>query len=183
MGCYNSKSKEEHVEHLHVVLQRLRGHKSFAKFSKCEFWLDSVPFLGHVVSAEGISVDPSKVQDVLNWKPPKTVHQVRSFLGLVGYYRRFIPNFSQLTKPITNLLKNDVKFKWSPQCQEAFLKLRKLLTTAPVLAQPNIIQSFDVYCDASGIGLGYVLMQNGRVIAYASRQLRKHEEHYPTHDL
>ena len=178
-----SKSEEDHAEHLRIVLQRLREHKLFAKFSKCEFWLNSVPFLGHVVSAGGISVDPSKVQDVLNWEPPKTVSQVRSFLGLAGYYRRFIPNFSQLSKPITKLLKNDTKFEWDKHCNQAFQKLKELLTTAPVLAQPDITKPFDVYCDASGTGLGCVLMQEGRVIAYASRQLRKHEEHYPTHDL
>ena len=102
---------------------------------------------------------------------------------MAGYYRRFIPNFSQVSKPITNLLKSNSKFEWNNHCEEAFQKLKQLLTTAPVLAQPDITQPFDVYCDASGIGLGCVLMQNGRVIAYASRQLRKHGEHYPTHDL
>jgi hypothetical protein len=111
------------------------------------------------------------------------VHQVRSFLGLAGYYHRFIPDFSKIVKPITGLLKNDVKFDWSSKCNEAFEQLKVLLTTAPVLAQPDIEKSFDVYCDASGSGLGCVLMQEGRVIAYASRQQHRHEEHYPTHDL
>jgi hypothetical protein len=101
----------------------------------------------------------------------------------VGYYHRFIPNFSKIAKPMTQLLEKDVKFKWSPQCEEAFLTLKKLLTTAHVLAQPDIEKSFDVYCDASGTGIGGVLMQDGRAIAYASRQLRCHEEYYPTHDL
>jgi hypothetical protein len=111
------------------------------------------------------------------------VHQVRSFLGLASYYRRFIPDFSKLVKPITSLLKNDIKFNWSSRCNEAFEQLKVLLTTAPVLAQPDSEKPFDVYCDASGSGLGCVLMQDGRVIAYASRQLCRHEEHYPTHDL
>jgi hypothetical protein len=111
------------------------------------------------------------------------VHQVRSFLGLAGYYRRFISDFSKIVKPITELLKNDVKFGWSPKCNEAFEQLKILLTTAPILAQLDIEKPYDVYCDASGIGLGCVLMQEGQVIAYASRQLRWHEEHYPTHDL
>jgi hypothetical protein len=119
----------------------------------------------------------------LEWKPPTTVHQVRSFLGLAGYYRRFIPDFSKLVKPITSLLKNYIKFNWSSKCNEAFEQLKVLLTTASVLAQPDIEKPFDVYCDASGSGIGCVLMQEGRVIAYASRQLRRHEEHYPTHDL
>ena len=131
----------------------------------------------------GIAVDPSKIKAILEWKPPTTVHQVRSFLGLAGYYRRFIPDFSKLVKPITSLLKNDIKFNWSSKCNEAFEQLKTLLTTAPVLAQPDITKPFVVYCDASGSGLGCVLMQEGRVIAYASRQLHRHEEHYPTHDL
>jgi len=130
-----------------------------------------------------VSVDPSKVEEILNWKPPTTVHQVRSFMGMAGYYRRFIPDFSRIAKPITNLLKTQVKFVWSPECETAFQTLKRCLTTAPVLAQPDIEKPFDVYCDASGTGLGCVLMQEGRVIAYASRQLRPHEENYPTHDL
>jgi hypothetical protein len=142
-----------------------------------------VSFLGHVISSEGIAVDPSKVRDVLDWEPPKSVHQVRSFLGLVGYYRRFIPNFSKISKPITELLKKDTKYVWSKECDDAFQTLKKLLTTSPVLARCDIAKPFDIYCDASGIGLGCVLMQEGRVISYSSRQLRHHKEHYPTHDL
>jgi hypothetical protein len=178
-----SKSKEEHAYHLSIVLTRLREHQLYAKFSKCEFWLDKIQILGHVLSAEGVAVDPSMVKDIVDWKPPTTVHQVRSFLGMAGYYRRFIPDFSRIAKPITELLKNHVKFVWSLECDKAFEKLKKLLTTSPVLAQPDIAKPFDVYCDASGIGIGCVLMQEGRVIAYASRQLKHHEENYPTHDL
>jgi hypothetical protein len=109
--------------------------------------------------------------------------QIRSFLRLAGYYRRFIPNFSKIAKPMTKLLEKEAKFEWSPQCEEAFLTLKQLLTTAPVLAQPDIEKTFDVYCDASGTGIGGVLMQDGRAIAYTLRQLQLHEEHYPTHDL
>jgi hypothetical protein len=178
-----SKNEEEHAQHLRIVLMRLMQHQLYAKFSKCVFWLKEIQFLGHVLSAKGIAVDTSKVKDILEWKPPTTVHQVRSFLGMAGYYRRFIPDFSKLVKPITSLLKNDTKFNWSSKCNEAFEQLKVLLTTAPVLAEPDIEKPFDVYCDASGSGLGCVLMQEGRVIAYASRQLRRHEEHYPTHDL
>jgi hypothetical protein len=128
-----SKNEEEHAEHLRIVLQCLRDHKLYAKFSKCEFLLDSVNFLGHTISEEGISVDPSKVQYVMDWKPPKTVHQIRSFLGLVGYYRRFIPDFSRIAKPMTQLLKKGVKFVRSEDCEKAFHTLRQHLTTAPVL--------------------------------------------------
>jgi hypothetical protein len=178
-----SKNEEEHALHLRIILTRLREHQLYAKFSKCAFWLEEIQFLGHMLSANGIAVDPSKVKDILEWKPPTTLHQVRSFLRLAGYYRRFILDFSKLVKPITSLLKNDTKFNWSSRCSEAFEQLKVLLTTAPVLAQPDIENPFDVYCDASGSGLGCVLMQEGRVVAYASRQLRRHEEHYPTHDL
>jgi hypothetical protein len=115
-----SKNDREHVEHLRIVLQRLRDHKLYAEFSKCEFWLDSVKFLGHTISKEGIFVDPSKVQEMMDWKPPKFVHQIRSFLRLAGYYRRFILNFSRITKPMTKLLKKGVKFVWSKTYEKAF---------------------------------------------------------------
>ena len=105
-----SKTEEEHARHLHIVLQRLREHQLYAKFNKCDFWLKEVPFLGHVISAEGISVDPSKVQDVLDWEAPTSVPEIRSFLGLDGYYRRFIPEFSKIAKLMTELLKKGVKF-------------------------------------------------------------------------
>jgi hypothetical protein len=178
-----SKNEEEKAKHLRIVLTCLREHQLYAKFSKCAFWWEEIQFLGHVLSAKGIAVDPSKVKDILEWNSPTTVHQVWSFLGLAGYYRRFILDFSKIVKPITGLLKNGTKIDWSSKCNEAFEQLKVLLTTAPVLAQPDIEKPFDVYCDASGSGLGCVLMQEGRVIAYASRQLRRHEEHYPTHDL
>jgi hypothetical protein len=107
-----------------------------------------------VVSPEGIAVDPNKVKEVLHLKPPTSVSEVRNFLGLDSYYRRFIPNFSKITKPITKLLKKENKYVWSGACDEAFKNLKKLLTTSPVLAQPDTDKPFDVYCDASGTGLG-----------------------------
>jgi hypothetical protein len=139
--------------------------------------------LGHAVSHEGIVVDPSKVKEVLEWKPPTTVSEVQSFLGLDGCYRRFILNFSKIAKPITEFFKKGNKYVWSEACDEAFKHLKKLLTTSLVLAQPDTMKSFNVYCDASGTSLGGVLMQEGQVISYSSRQLRRHEEHYPTRDL
>ena len=114
-----------------------------------------------MLSDEGISVDPSKVQEVMDWKAPTSVHEVRSFLGLAGYYRRFIPDFSKVAKPMTRLLQKDVKFVWNPECETAFCTLRTLLTSAPVLAQSDIEKPFDVFCDASGIILGCVLMLEG----------------------
>jgi hypothetical protein len=118
-----------------------------------------VPFLGHIISPDGITVDPGKVRDVLDWKPPMPVTQVCNFLGLAGYYRMFILNFSKISKPITELLKKGNKYVWSKDCDEAFKTLKKLLTTSPVLGQPDTSKPFDVYCDASGTGLGCVLMQ------------------------
>ncbi|WVZ70291.1 hypothetical protein U9M48_018968 [Paspalum notatum var. saurae] len=179
-----SKNEKEHEEHLRIVLTRLREHKLYAnKFSKCAFWLKEVSFLGHILSEKGVAVDPSKVKDVLNWKQPETVTEIRSFLGLAGYYRCFIKDFAKTAKPMTSLTKKNAKYVWSPNCEEAFQTLKKSLTSALVLAQPDVTKPFNVYCDASGNGLGCVLMQEGRVIAYASRQLRKHEVNYPTHDL
>jgi hypothetical protein len=128
-------------------------------------------------------VDPSKVSDVLKWEPPRIVAEFRSFLGLAGYYRRFIEGFSKIVKPLTSLLEKDREFKWTNACQASFEELKKRLTIAPVLVMPDLQKSFDIYCDASRQGLDCVLMQEGHVIAYASRQLRKHELNYPTHDL
>jgi hypothetical protein len=129
-----SKNLEDHAGHLHVVLQHLRDHHLYAKFSKCEFSLGTVKFLGHTISKDSIFVDPSKVQEVMDWKPPTSVHQICSFLGLAGYYHRFIPDFSWIAKPMTELLKKGVKFSWNEKCEEAFHTLRAHLTTAPVLA-------------------------------------------------
>jgi hypothetical protein len=132
------------------------------------FLAEGSSVFGHVISIEGIAVDLSKVQEVLDWKSPRSVTQIHSFLGLAGYYRRFIPSFSKIAKPMTQLLEKGAKFKWSPQCEEVFLTLKKLLTTTPVLSQPDIEKPFDVYCDASDTGIGGVLMQDGHAIAYAS---------------
>jgi hypothetical protein len=162
-----SKSKEEYAQHLRVILQWLRDHQLYTKFNKCAFWLKEVPFLGHIISVEGIAVVPGKVQEVLDWKSPRSVMQIHSFLGLAGYYHRFIPNFFKISNTMTKLLEKEVKFIWRPQCEEAFLTLNKLLTTTPVLAQPDIEKPFDVYYDASGTGIAGVLMQDGHAIAYA----------------
>jgi hypothetical protein len=163
-----SRSEEEHEGHLHLVLQKIRDHKLYAKLSKCVFWLKQVAFLGHVIWKGGISVDPSKVQDVLSWKAPTSVSDIRSFLGLGGYYRRFIKGFSKISKPMTELLEKDKQFEWTSTCEASFQELKKRLTTAPVLVIPDMEKSFFIYCDASGEGLGCVLMQDGRVVVYAS---------------
>ncbi|XP_014660198.1 uncharacterized protein LOC106804165 [Setaria italica] len=178
-----SKIAEEHKEHLRIVLERLRQHQLYTKFSKCELWMEEVAFLGHVLSTKGVAVDPAKIEVVTEWEQPCNMIEIRSFLGLAGYYRRFIENFSKKAKPMTELLKNNVKFVWSEACEKSFQELKSRLTTNPVLTLLDIKKDFVVYCDASKQGLGCVLMQEGKVVAYASRQLKKHEENYPTHDL
>jgi hypothetical protein len=178
-----SKDEEEHEKHLHLVLQKLWYHQLYAKMSKCEFWLKEVPFLGHVTSEGGLSIDPSKIKDVLSWNTPMSVSDICSFLRLAGYYRRFIEGFSKISKAMTELLGKGKKFEWSTKCEASFQELKKQLTTALVLVMPDMEKPFSIYCDASGQGLGCILMQDGHVVVYASRQLRKHEEHYLAHDL
>ncbi|KAL0546143.1 hypothetical protein IC582_016049 [Cucumis melo] len=149
-----SKTEAKHEEHLRMVLETLRASKLFEKFSKCEFWLEQVSFLGHVVSKAGGSVDPTKIETVTSWPRHSTISEVRSFLGLTDYYRRFVENFSRIATPLTQLTRKGAPFV----CLEQGLY-------------------------ASKKGLGCILMQQDKVVAYASRQLKSHEQNYPTHDL
>jgi hypothetical protein len=178
-----SKSLEEHEDHLRIVLQILRDKKLYAKLKKCEFWLNQVVFLGHVVSKDGITVDPSKIEAVVSWDRPTNVSEVRSFLGLAGYYRRFVEGFSRIAAPLTHLTRKNAKFEWKEECEKSFQELKQRLVTAPVLTIPSSSGDFVIYSDAFHKGLGCVLMQHGRVVAYASRQLKNYEQNYPTHDL
>ncbi|KAL4347811.1 hypothetical protein GQ457_17G010440 [Hibiscus cannabinus] len=178
-----SRTKEDHDKHLRLVLQTLLENQLYAKLSKCEFWIREVVFVGHVVSSEGIRVDPKKVEAIVNWNQPTSVTEIRSFLGLTGYYRRFVSGFSKVAAPLTKLLQKGVKYEWSDARQQAFEKLKEALINAPVLTQPVSGKEFVVYSDASYVGLGCVLMQEGRVVAYDSRQLKVHEKNYPTHDI
>ncbi|GJS40601.1 putative reverse transcriptase domain-containing protein [Tanacetum coccineum] len=171
-----SKSKEEHEEHLRTVLQILRQEKLYAKFSKCEFWLSKVAFLGHIVSAEGITMDPAKVEAITKWPRPTSVTEVRSFLGLAGYYRRFVEGFSRLALPLTKLMRKGEKFVWNEEREKSFEELKQRLVSSPILTLPSGSGGFQIYSDASKKGLGCVLMQHGKVIAYASRQILKHYE-------
>ena len=158
-------------------------HQLYAKFSKCEFWLTEVRFLGHVVSASGVSVDPEKVEAMISWERLKSIFEIHSFLGLAGYYKRFIEDFSRLEAPMTRLTRNEVKFYWDDRCEEAFQELKRRLTTAPILIVSDRGQGYTKYCDASRVGLGCILMQSGRVVAYGSLQLKNHEQNYPTHEM
>ncbi|KAL0544915.1 hypothetical protein IC582_020045 [Cucumis melo] len=145
--------------------------------------MNRVSFLGHVVSKAGVSVDPAKIEAVTSWTRPSTVSEVRSFLGLAGYYRGFVENFSRIATPLTQLTRKRAPFVWSKACEDIFQILKQKLVTAPVLTVPDGSGSFVIYSDASKKGLGCVLMQQGKVVAYASRQLKSHEQNYPTHDL
>ncbi|KAJ9539536.1 hypothetical protein OSB04_032269 [Centaurea solstitialis] len=178
-----SRDKKEHEQHLRLILELLKTEKLYAKFSKCEFWIREVHFLGHVVNEKGIHVDPAKVEAIKKWEVPKTPTEIRQFLGLAGYYRRFIANFSKIAQPLTTLTQKDKKFVWGEKQEEAFQTLKHKLCNAPILALPEGTDIFVVYCDASHQGLGCVLMQKDKVIAYASRQLKIHEKNYTTHDL
>ncbi|GJX35488.1 putative reverse transcriptase domain-containing protein [Tanacetum coccineum] len=176
--------REEDMKfHLGFGVGTVKEEKLYAKFSKCEFWLQEVHFLGHVVNQNGIHVDPSKIEAVKNWKTPTTPSEIRSFLGLAGYYRRFIANFSKIAKPLTSLTQKNQKYVWGVEQEEAFQTLKNNLCDAPILTLPDGVEDFVVYCDASNQGLGCVLMQRSKVIAYASRQLKTHEKNYTTHDL
>ncbi|KAJ0476776.1 putative nucleotidyltransferase, Ribonuclease H [Helianthus annuus] len=178
-----SKSKTEHAQHLRLVLELLQGNQLYAKFSKCEFWLEEVQFLGHIVNSQGIHVDPAKIEAVKSWITPKNPSEVRSFLGLAGKYRRFIEGFSKIDVPLTALTQKDKPFVWGTEQESAFQTLKHKLCNAPILTLPDGNNDFIVYCDASNLGRGCVLMQRDKVIAYASRQLKIHEKNYTTHDL
>ena len=136
-----------------------------------------------MATKDGIQVNPRKIEAVSEWPRPTTVTEIQSFLGLAGYYRRFVQDFSKIAAPMTRLTQKNVKFVWSDAFENSFQLLKEKLTTTPVLILPNGEDKFTVYCDASRVGLGYVLMQNGRVVAYALRQLKKHEQNYPIHYL
>ncbi|GKA64815.1 putative reverse transcriptase domain-containing protein [Tanacetum coccineum] len=177
------KNKQEHEEHLKLILELLKKEELYAKFSKCEFWIPKVQFLGHVIDSQGIHVDPAKIESIKDWASPKSPTEIRQFLGLAGYYRRFIEGFSKIAKPMTKLTQKKVKFVWGDKQEAAFQLLKKKLCSAPILALPEGSEDFIVYCDASIKGLGVVLMQREKVIAYASRQLKIHEKNYTTHDL
>ncbi|KAJ0874305.1 putative nucleotidyltransferase, Ribonuclease H [Helianthus annuus] len=178
-----SKSKEDHERHQRLILELLRKEQLYAKFSKCDFWIREVHFLGHIVNELGIHVDPAKIDAIRNWTAPKNPSEVRQFLGLAGYYRLFIQDFSKIAQPLTSLTQKNVAYFWGTKQEDAFQLLKQKLCSAPILSLPEGTEYFVVYCDASIQGLGCVLMQREKVIAYASRELKVHEKNYTTHDL
>ncbi|GJX17776.1 putative reverse transcriptase domain-containing protein, partial [Tanacetum coccineum] len=172
-----SRNKEEHANHLRIILELLQKEKFYAKFSKCDFWIHIVQFLGHLIDSQGLRVDPAKIEAVKNWTSPTTPTKVRQFLGLAGYYRRFIEGFSKIAKPLTKLTQKNKNYIWGEEQESAFQLLKQKLYEAPILALPEGNDDFVIYCD------GAVLMQRENIITYASRQLKPHEENYTTHDL
>ena len=131
-----SKSREEHADHLRIVLQTLVDHQLYAKLKKCDFWMEKVHFLGHVISAEGVSVDPAEIAAVVDWPKPTNITEVRSFLGLAWYYRRFVKDFSKIAVPLTQLLRKNHNFEWTEECEASFQELKQKLVTSPVLIIP-----------------------------------------------
>ncbi|GJZ32332.1 putative reverse transcriptase domain-containing protein [Tanacetum coccineum] len=178
-----SRNKEEHVDHLRIILELLKKEKLYSKFSKCDFWISIVQFLGHVIDSQGIHIDPAKIEAVKNWASPTTPTEVRQFLGLTGYYQRFIKDFSKIAKSLTELTQKNKKYIWGEDQDSTFQLLKQKLCEAPILALPEGNDDFVVDCDASHQGLRAVLMQREKVIAYASRQLKPNEENYTTYDL
>ena len=175
-----SKNEQEHLRDLRAVLQTLREEKLYLKKEKCHFLKEEVEFLGHIVSKDGIKVDPTKVAAVKDWPTPKDVSEVRSFLGLTNYFRKFIVGYASVVRPMTALLAKDAPYTWSPQCSAAFEAVKHALTSAPVLKLPDLNKPFVVVTDASDFCLGACLMQDGHPVAFESRKLIPAERNYHT---
>lgn len=181
-----SKNRKQHVIDLRRVLELLRKHQLFAKLSKCSFFQSEIEFLGHIISANGIKVDPSKVKAVNDWPAPKTPSELKSFLGLAAFYQKFVRNFSDICIPLTALLKKSVKFIWTDEQQRSFDMLKRALTSAPTLIIPDLNRSFVIHSDASGFAIGAVLQQDHghglQPVAFTSRKMKPAEINYPVHE-
>ena len=181
-----SKNMEEHKQHLKIVFEILRKNQLYASKKKCEFAKTDIEFLGHRVSSEGIHVDPSKTKTIENWPILQNVHEVRSFLGLCSYYRRFVHDFAKIASPLTDLLKKEKAFEWTQECQQAFDTLKHKLTTTPVLLVPNPDLPWTIATDASDQAIGAILLQDHgkglQPIAYESQELQPAELNYPVHE-
>lgn len=177
-----SPTLDQHTNHLKAVFEILQQHQLLLKRSKCSFAQEQLEYLGHIISASGVSTDPSKIQAVQDWPPPTHVKQVRQFLGLAGYYRKFIKNYGLISRTLTDLLKKHTQFQWTPQLQQCFEALKKALISAPVLSLADFSKEFTIETDASDKGIGAVLMQQGHPIAYLSKALSKRSQALSTYE-
>ncbi|KAE8689004.1 Detected protein of unknown function [Hibiscus syriacus] len=177
-----SKTLDEHIQHLRQVFQVLRENELYVKEEKCSFAQKKVPFLGHIIGGGTIQMDKNKIRVIENWEPPTKVTELRSFLGLANYYRRFVKDYSRITTPLTELLKKEKPWAWDQTCQEAFDKIKLLLSSEPALCLPNYNKPFEVHTDASDVAIGGVIMQDGHPIAYESRKLNQTERRYSVHE-
>jgi RNase H-like domain found in reverse transcriptase len=175
-----SKDLPTHVHHLTKVLDKLVTHELKAKWSKCIFGVDNVEYLGHIINSEGVNTDPCKVEAMQQWLVPKTLKVLRGFLGLTGYYRKFIKNYGVINKPLTDLLKKN-GFHWGPEASTTFQTLKRAMCTAPVLALPDFTQPFTLKTDTSDKGMGAILMQKGRPITFLSKALGMKNQHLSTY--
>jgi hypothetical protein len=178
---YN-KTLEEHIHHLQQVFDILHHHKLLLKKNKCSFAQQNLEYLGHIIGVNGVSTDPTKIQAVKDWPTPMNVKQLRGFLGLSGYYRKFIRNYGCLSRPLTDLLKKGASFVWTPTVQQSFEALKQALISAPVLALPDFSKEFVVETDASGTGIGAVLMKQGHLVAYISKSLGQQPQALSTYE-
>ena len=175
-----SRSWSEHTEHVKLVFDILQQQQLFVKHKKCEFGKDELEYLGHIISGAGVKVDQTKVQAMIDWPKPTTITELRGFLGVTGYYRKFIQNYGLIARPLTNLLKKG-KFEWSPLADDAVDKLKTAMTTTPTLALPDFTKPLIIQTDASGDGIGEILTQEGRPIAYMSRSLGIAKQNWSTY--
>ena len=173
-----NRNEDEHMLHLKTVLELLRKHKLYANLSKCKCVKSELKFLGHIISAKGIQVDPAKVAAVKDWPVPQSKHDMQKFLGLANYFHKFIMGYAQLVAPLQLLSKKDKDYAWTKECDAAFTEVKNALCTAPVLALPDLQRPFEVICDTSGVGLGAVLVQDGRPIAFWAKHLTEAEQNY-----